>query len=730
MKNKFLRNSFWLAFISVIFILFSYNSLGKLEKTTSTSDLEVIRNRIINDLLGSPVNEQKVQKLIQSINPDGSWPGINYKDTTKTGFQHSIHLENMLDLSRAYKKPGTKFYQNAEVKKTVSSALDFWIAHDFICENWWWNEMGTPNWMINTLLVLDDDLTDKQKTEGARIASRASLTGFGARAGGDFVPIAGMVVKQGLFKRNDSIVQKALRVMTEQIKITTDRGIKPDLSFHHRVDNVTSIHSYGTNYVSAFAYWTVKTAGTKYKLPDEALKLLIDYYLDGVCKSMAYGIYPDPGAKNRDLSRKGDLGPAGTDIPENLLKSSDYRKKELEAIIKIRRGEKKTENTWNGYYWWSSYFVHQRKNYFASVRMHSSRQNNVEEPYNEEGLKNHHLADGSNFLSRTGREYIDIFPVWDWQKIPGTTVVQKPALPHWNQIAKKGLSEFVGGVSNGEFGAAAFDFKSVHDPLKARKAWFFFDHEYACLGAGISSGAEYPVATTLNQCLLNKDVIVKTKNPAQILSKGEHNLKDVSWVLHDSVGYFFPSPVSASISNTAASGNWRQITHQSRATEEPVQKDVFTLWLDHGKEPVSASYAYIVVPGISTSSLEQYSKTKNITILANSSEIQAVQSRELNISEVVFYQPGNIKLGNNVILATGSPCVVMVKLKGRTINEISVSDPTEKLSSIQLSVNVPVKASGTDWHSVWNKEKKESTISIDLPGAEKAGKTVVMKFGK
>ena len=486
--------------------------------------------------------------------------------------------------------------------------------------------------------------------------------------------------------------------------------------------------SYGPR--STFVYWTVKTAGTIYKLPDESLKLLIDYYLDGICKSMAYGIYPDPGAKNRDLSRKGNLGPVNTDIPENLLKSSDYRKKDLEEIIKIRRGEKKADKTWTGYYWWSSYFVHQRENYFASVRMFSSRQNNVEEPYNEEGLKNHHLADGSNFLSRTGREYIDIFPVWDWQKIPGTTVVQKPVLPHWNQIVKKGLSEFVGGVSDGDYGAATFDFKSVHDPLKARKAWFFFDHEYVCLGAGISSDAEYPVATTVNQCLLNKDVVVKTKNPSQILGKGEHILKNVSWVLHDSVGYFFPFTVSANINNTAINGNWRQITHQSNATREPVKKDVFSLWLDHGKKPVSASYAYIIVPGISSSSLELYSKTKNIVILANSTKIQAVQSKSLNISEVVFYQPGNINLGNNLIIASDSPCILMVKLNGTTIDEIAVSDPTEKLSSLRLSVNVPVKASTTNWHWVWNKEKKESTISIDLPKAEQAGKTVIMKFGK
>ena len=214
------------------------------------------------------------------------------------------------------------------------------------------------------------------------------------------------------------------------------------------------------------------------------------------------------------------------------------------------------------------------------------------------------------------------------------------------------------------------------------------------------------------------------------MSKGEHNLKDVSWVLHDSVGYFFPVPITANIINTTLSGNWRQITHQSRATEELVQKDVFTLWLDHGIKPLSASYAYIVVPGISSSSLKQYSKTKNIVILANSSEMQAVQSKELNISEVVFYQPGNIKLGNNIILATNSPCIVLVKLKGRTIEEISVSDPAEKLSSIQLTVNIPVKASDTYFHSVWNKERKETTISIDLPKAEMAGKSIMIELGK
>ena len=171
------------------------------------------------------------------------------------------------------------------------------------------------------------------------------------------------------------------------------------------------------------------------------------------------------------------------------------------------------------FYWHSEYFTQQRPDYFASVRMFSSRQSNMEQPHNEEGIKNHHYSDGSNFVTRTGKEYFDIFPVWDWMKIPGTTITQKPAIPHWNQLAKKGLTDFVGGVTDGKYGAAAMDLCCVHDSLKARKSWFFFDNEYVCLGTGINTTEDFPVATTLNQCLLNKGVVVKTKDRSTTLIK-------------------------------------------------------------------------------------------------------------------------------------------------------------------------------------------------------------------
>ena len=733
MKKKRCRSLFrsTIVLILVIFAAYAFMPPGNPEQSSGSSaqdDLQTIKKRIISDLLGPPANSARVQELIRTIRPDGSWPGINYKDTSRTGFQHSIHLENMFTLARAYRKEGNADYLNPEVKKTVSAALDFWIAHDFICENWWWNEMGTPNWMINTLLVLDTALTPRERTEGVRIASRASLTGFGARAGGDFVPIAGMVCKQGLFQNNDSILQHAIEVMTDQVVITTARGINPDMGFHHRTDNVTSIHTYGTNYVNAFSYWAVKTAGTRYALPGKALNLLIDYYIDGISKCMAYGIYSDAGAQNRDLSRRGALEAAGTDIPENLLSASGYRKKELEYLVAVRKGTMRPTLTWDRYYWHSSYFAHQRKPYYASVRMYSLRQNNMEEPYNEEGLRMHHLADGSNFISRTGREYFEVFPVWDWQKIPGTTVVQRAELPPPKEIARKGLTAFVGAASDGQFGVCAFDFKSVHDPLTARKAWFFFDREWVCLGNSIRSEADDPVATTLNQCLLRGKVIVKTSGGQQALQTGQHPLTGVSWVLHDSVAYIFPAPADIQLSNMTATGNWRLISHQAWATEAPVQKDLFTLWLNHGRKPEAAGYAYFVLPAATAALADQYCKHPDVSILSNTASLQAVWNRPLAMTQVVFYQPGTLKISNGLTLSAKDPCIVMIRMSGNKIAEITAADPAEKLSSLRLEVSARLDKTGKGFIATWDQARRVSAIDVELPAAGMAGSSVRMDF--
>ncbi len=690
-------------------------------------DLEVIRKRIIDDLLQPSVNSEHIRELNTTIKPDGSWPGIDYKDTSRTGFEHRIHLENMVNLARATAKPGSDFYRDPVTKKTLNGALNFWLKHDFRCQNWWWNEMGTPQHMINILLLMDADLSPGQRSAGLKIAGRASLEAFGARPGGDLLPIAAMLGKQALFNRDIAVLERVIKVMASEIHLTTDRGIKPDLSFHHRTDNVISTLTYGTNFAASFAYWGVKISGTRFKFPDSAMKLLIDYYLDGISRSMVHGIYPDPGAENRDMTRMNALRKEGTELPENLLKISDYRSDELKHIIRLRKGTAKPSASTNRFFWHSSYLVHQRPDWFASVRMHSSRSSNMEQPHNDEGIQMHHFGDGSNFISRRGTEYTNIYPVWNWQMIPGTTVMQKASLPHWRELAKKGKSSFSGGASDNRYGLAAIDLVSVHDPLRAKKAWFFFDDEYVCLGTDINGEKDLEVFTTLNQTLLRSAVIAKSGGKQSVLPPGVHKPGKVSWIMHDSVAYLFPEPCEISVSNTEAVGTWRSINHQSWATDEPVKKEVFNIWLNHGRRPVNSGYAYVVVPSTDTRPLDNYLRNNGISIIVNNSQLQAVTNASKGITQAVFYRPGEIKHNDHLILLN-QPCLVIINGREKKISAITVSDPTQILKQLSLSITGKYRTETTGAVANWNANTGQTDLVVDLPQEGYAGQSVTIKL--
>jgi chondroitin AC lyase len=548
------------------------------------------------------------------------------------------------------------------------------------------------------------------------------MSASGARPSGDRIKIAGILAKNALFQRNDTLFNTVIKIIEGEIKFATGPGLKYDYSFQHRPDRVTSTLSYGIGYADAFAEWAAFVSGTAYRFSDEKLKLLTDYYLDGICQTMAYGKYPDPGAMNRSITRTGDLDPYRTQTPDRLLIASQYRKDELEKIVKIRKGEITPGLEGSRFYWESEYFSNQRPGYFTSVRMYSSRNNNMEMPYNSEGLMNHHFADGSNFLTIKGDEYSDMFPVYDWQKIPGTTVVQKEVLPSESEIQKRGLTEFVGGVNDGVLGAAVFDFKSVHDPLTAKKAWFFFENEYVCLGTGITSeAAEKTVVTTLNQCLLKGDVTIGSGGNAAKAEKGSSMVEGVNWVFHNGTGYVFPKTSRVRFSNIPAKGSWYKINHQSDSPKDEITLDVFKLWIDHGQRPRNASYEYIVVPVAVQSELDE---RNNPEILSNTVDLQAVRHSGSGTGYIVFYSAGKIELFPGITIGSDSPSLVMVKAHGGKVVAVSVSDPSRRLSAIHLSLSTRQEKKGDNFSAIWNGSKNITELTMELPVDVYAGKPV------
>src|SRR5687768_15178793 len=113
---KYLRTATIVSFLLVVLASSGLSDTGK-ENTkkplthikATDSDLEIIRERIIKDLQQPAVNKEEVESLVKTIRVDGTWPGINYVDTSRTGFEHRIHLENMQTLARATSKKGSPF---------------------------------------------------------------------------------------------------------------------------------------------------------------------------------------------------------------------------------------------------------------------------------------------------------------------------------------------------------------------------------------------------------------------------------------------------------------------------------------------------------------------------------------------------------------------------------------------------------------------------------------------
>ncbi len=713
------------------------------------SDIKLVKTRIVDELLNTPMDDQQIETLISTQKDDGTWPGIDYSDVSRTGFEHRIHSANMVTLAKAYRNPSSKYHGRSKPMKTLQRALRNWVEQDYFCDNWWHNQIGTPNNLVAVLLLVGDELPQDLVEMTQPIINRATIEAGGARPGGDRIKIASIQAKNQLFLGDDPTFEKVIHVIETEIKYVDwigawygygfretiggfanrsagGRGIQYDNSFHHRADGVNNTLSYGLGYADAFVEWAVYVTGTKYAFSDEQLERLVDYFLDGICKTAVYGKYPDPGAKNRSISREHTLHAYNSKTADKLLLTTEYRRDEIQEIADIRSKNAKPTTSHATFYWHSEHFSFQRPDFFTSVRLYSTRNYNMEQPYNSEGLLNHHRGDGTNHISRTGDEYYDIAPVFDFQKIPGTTILQKPSLPPPDQIQKLGLTDFVGAVTDGKYGAVGFDFKSPHDPLVARKAWFFFDQEYVCLGAGISTRKDLPVVTTLNQCLLRDQVVVSVNDQRNEISRGENRYENVDWVLQDGIGYVFTSPATVHIKNDTATGSWYTINKQTDSPKGVVSLDVFKLWLDHGKAPSEETYQYIVVPATSLEMLEAGHSKKNITILSNTPELQAVHHKQLNMIQAVFYKAGEIALTNNLTLRAANPGIIVVKMKEGEVHRISVADPNRELGQMGFSISARIDSKHESFNSFWDEGKKVSQVLVDLPQGQFAGSSVVI----
>jgi chondroitin AC lyase len=634
---------------------------------------------------------------------DGSWPDLDYAAPDRSAWPAHNHCARMLSMAMAV--AGGMDVSTDDRKRILDSvhrAFRFWISHDFQCPNWWENEIGIPKLIGTCALLLGENLTPDEYA----YATQISLARYGiGRAGQNKVWLAGNALMLGLLKGDETLVNEAAAAIWSEVRVSTDEGIQPDYSFHQHGPQ-QQFGNYGLSFANEICRWGTILGGTPWALRDDQLEIFRHYLLDGE-NWVSWRGTMDISSCGRQLKPHNPLNKTAgmARIMKEAAVFDPAPAPAYQAFGARNQPGASNDLVGNKYFWSSDYMIHRTGQFAATLKMSSNRVIG-EELVNSENLSGYYLADGALYLYQSGDEYTDIFPVWDWRKIPGVTCAQTD-LPGFKTTAVQtdvpGLkfktssvpSDFVGGVSDGTHGCAALDY--VRDGVVAKKAWFFGANSVVCLGAGIGGEATAPIVTTINQCLLRGSISLQQKGKVKLLKTTSGTTRaNVEWVEHDGWRYVFPGGCTAHLKAGRVTGNWKQVFANPATPKEDVTSNVFTLWLDHGKAPDNASYACIIMPA---------GEKTTAAVVANAPEVQAVQI-DRGIFGVIFWRPGKIELPADLLVWVDQPCLVLIDAEKHAA---WISDPTQKLTSIRLQAG-------------------ELAQTIALPTGGEAGRSVAVNI--
>lgn len=595
----------------------------------------------------------------RSLREDGSWADLDYASKARSGWAPDQHCGRMLAMATLAGLHGTSEADRLLLLSSVHRAFAYWISKDFQCTNWWYNQIGVPKGLGALALILGGELN----AEEYRYMTQVSLARYPiAMTGQNRIWLAGNTLMRGLLLGDEGLVAKATETIWSEVAISTAEGLQPDYSFHQHGPQL-QFGNYGMAFAVETARWARILRDTPWALSSGKLEAFRGYLLEGQ-NWISWRGAMDISSCGRQLMPRSPVSKAGTlrRVMRQALVFDPSHASAYQAFIDRNVEGATNDLVGTRYFWRSDYLVHRRPGFMASLKMSSNRVIGAE-LVNSENLSGYHLADGALYLYRTGDEYADIFPVWDWSRLPGVTCLQAPVPPYKTSQV---LRDFVGGLSDGHGAVAALDFE--RNGVSVRKAWFFAGDSVLCLGAGLSSKASGPVATTINQCLLRGPVqTVSAQGKRSALTVGTHELRDVHVMEHDGWTYTIFDGAVLRLHTGPVSGNWRRVFNNPESPAKDLSKELFTLWFDHGMSPKQAAYAYMAAPTGSACAFGEWH---------NEPRLQSARMADGRFA-AVLWEAGGCVLPDGRTLKADHPCLILVSKEG-----IRLSDPTQKLRTL------------------------------------------------
>jgi len=331
-----------------------------------------------------------------------------------------------------------------------------------------------------------------------------------------------------------------------------------------------------------------------------------------------------------------------------------------------------------------------------------------------------HLSDGTLYTYLTGDEYEDIAASWDWNLIPGITTDYNATILNCSLTEAYGVQAFVGGVSDGEVGAAAMRYTNpITGNITFQKAWFFLnDDVQVVMLSDVASNSSSPTISVLDQkkhvgpyyvdgdevgSPSKRDGVTRrsishgfghTHHVRQTPSTGLPTVnvtrhRDIQSLWHANVGYTFDlgSSLSVSVQTGNKTGNW---TILGISTQPLSNVDMFAAWIEQPKE--ETNLAYKIFPATDRRSFQRKASQcrSRHQVIVNDKTTSAFLDTQEDTAFIIFWNTD----GGSVTVpgSSGSADVTVASninsaiIYHRSTGEIVVSDPSQTAATLTLDL--------------------------------------------
>lgn len=690
--------------ILLLSFLFSC-SLSLFAQTASQlQDIETLYQRTYSEVLSKGFVASNIETALNKLGANGRFTDVNYAmdGTVDQTYAYSPkkHQDRTLEMSIAYmtNKAGNSYYKNSALLTKLKLALADNLGRTHIpifgwTPNWFETFIDCPKRYADCLILLRNELSSSEYTSHVNHLRDVVITKNAAgnyqfiEGGANTIWVAQVSIKKGILEKNYSMISTAFSFITGCLKyMYTDKvhldgeGIKVDFSYHMHGSQLY-MGGYGLGFIKDVLAMLKFAQGTSFKtaFPKEGMDLFCKLLLEGHQHFVFH--------KNYDWNTVGRQVTSPTlsnieitaDIAEDAAGVFPEKATEFLNFASYIKGGPLANTLGSKFFFKSATLTSTEKNYHLNVKMTSKRVEGTECMTNA-GLKNQNIALGSTPIMTKGNEYANIYPTWDWSRIPGTTA-ELTYLPviDYNYWVQATSNPFCGGASDGSTGIAGFSMAIMEDDPQAwityRKSYFVFDGVMICLGNGIGvlEAKNNSVITSVNQCFSANNAVVNDGTERPFIGNQtvafDHKLK---WAFHENVGYIFPNGGNVVVKNDYQSGTWKSINSTYGSTV--INNRVFSLWLDHGKTPANATYEYAVVPGTTISSVRSMAQSPAFQTVSNTEIVQAVKNESRGLYGAIFHKAGTVDFKNNLVIAVNKAAIVLVT--GTAPNyTITVSDP-------------------------------------------------------